>query len=63
MGNLVGEENLASYAFKTKTKEHKFCRTCGSSILIDLRRDAEGETDPRRDILAVNVSFFSALFL
>lgn len=53
----AGYDNLGSYAFNTKTKSHQFCKSCGSSILIDFLRSEQGETDPAKDILAVNVSF------
>jgi len=53
----LGYDNLSSHVFNTKTKPHKFCKTCGSSILADFQRIKRGETDdPARDILAVNVS-------
>jgi hypothetical protein len=50
-----GYDNLGSYAFNTKTKSHMFCKTCGSSIGIDFQRPAQGETDPAKDELAINV--------
>jgi hypothetical protein len=52
---LPGYDNLGSYAFNTKTKSHRFCKSCGSSIMIDFQRPQQGETDPTKDILAVNV--------
>lgn len=54
---IAGEDNLGSYAFNTKTKNHRFCKSCGSSILIDFLRSEQGETDPAKDIIAVNVRF------
>lgn len=59
----LGYDNLSSYVFHTKTKSHKFCKTCGSSILADFEVFKQGQTvEPARDILAVNVScFFSVL--
>ncbi|KAE9381601.1 hypothetical protein N431DRAFT_458175 [Stipitochalara longipes BDJ] len=54
-----GYDNLGSHVFNTKTKPHKFCKTCGSSILADFERIKQGETDdPAGDILAVNVRTF-----
>ena len=41
---LIGYDNLQSYSFNTKTKDQQFCKTCGSSLFIDLRR-AEGGGD------------------
>lgn len=41
-----------------KQKIHKFCKTCGSSILIDFRKIELGITDnPEEDTLAINVKF------
>jgi len=58
-----GYENLTSYTFNTCTRFHKFCKTCGSSILIDFRLAEQGETDPRKDILALNVRNFKDIDL
>lgn len=50
-------EILVRTSFNTKTKPHKFCKACGSSILADFERNKLGETDDLAgDILAVNVS-------
>lgn len=57
----IGYDNLADYLFGAKKKPHKFCKTCGSSILIDFKRMEYGETDPEKDKLAVNVG--SAIFI
>ena len=54
--STIGYENLANYLFGAKKKPHKFCKTCGTSILIDFKRMEYGETDPEKDNLAVNVS-------
>ncbi|OQO11275.1 hypothetical protein B0A48_05531 [Cryoendolithus antarcticus] len=35
------ESKLASYAFATKTRVHKFCPKCGSSMLIDFRQSVD----------------------
>jgi hypothetical protein len=59
-----GYDNLGSHFFNTKTKAHKFCKTCGSSILADFDRINQGQTDdPARDILAVNVRNFKDIDL
>jgi len=44
-----GYDHLRSYFFGSKTRTHKFCPTCGSSILIDLNRD---------NLLAINARMF-----
>jgi len=46
----TGFEQLHSYNFGSKKRPHKFCPTCGSSILIDFKR-VEGWSDK----LAINV--------
>lgn len=57
----IGEDNISSYEWNWKQRHHKFCKTCGSSLMIDFRLPVWGEgdakTDPRKDIIAVNVSF------
>ena len=45
-----GFDHLKSYKCATKTKDHLFCPTCGSSILIDFNG-----TNESGDYLAVNV--------
>ena len=52
---ILGEENLGSYRFNSTKSNHKFCKTCGSSLLIDFERPHQGEKDPAKDIMAVNV--------
>lgn len=32
---LSGWETMKNYRFLTKTKDHKFCDTCGSSVVLD----------------------------
>ncbi len=60
----IGYDNLTSYYFGAKKKAHMFCKTCGSSILIDFKRNEYGETDPENDKLAINVCvLYLALFL
>jgi hypothetical protein len=43
--HCLGYENLDSHVFNIKTKPHKFCKTCGSSILADFKRIKLRETD------------------
>src|SRR6186713_887444 len=45
-----GYETLKTFQFNTKTKDHKFCPECGSSMMIDLN----GELP--RDLIGINVS-------
>jgi hypothetical protein len=52
---FLGFENISSYAFHTKKKSHKFCTTCGSSLYIDFQLPDQGETNPEKDRLAMNV--------
>lgn len=62
---LIGYDNMTEYYFGMKKKAHKFCKTCGTSILIDFKRNEYGVTDPEKDKLAVNVlpSLFSLCHL
>jgi hypothetical protein len=48
----AGEETLSEYFFGKKTKPHRFCPGCGTSILIDFK-NAQG---PSKELLAVSVS-------
>jgi hypothetical protein len=45
-------EELGSYAFASQTRVHKFCGTCGTSLLIDFGR---AEEEGLREHCAVNV--------
>lgn len=58
---MLGFETLGEYRFNTKLKIHKFCKNCGTSILIDFNG-----MDPDGDTLAVNVllpfSSFSSIY-
>lgn len=47
--------NLAEYYFGAQKKAHKFCKTCGSSVLTDFKQTESGEEDPPNYILAMNV--------
>lgn len=51
--HVTGYENLQDYFFGPMKKAHKFCKTCGSSVMIDFLRDPH---DPRGDCIAMNVS-------
>lgn len=46
---------MGTYKFNTKTKAHKFCKTCGTSIGIDFLRAEQGEKDPSKDTFGINV--------
>lgn len=46
-----GFDHLRSYLFGLKEMPHKFCPTCGSSVLLDYNG-----TDKSRDMWAMNVS-------
>ncbi|MCJ1292730.1 hypothetical protein MMC34_004283 [Xylographa carneopallida] len=50
-----GFDTLAEYRFGSKSKTHKFCPVCGSSILIDFNGTLHGEFE---DAMAVNVRMF-----
>ncbi|KAL2072501.1 hypothetical protein VTL71DRAFT_11844 [Oculimacula yallundae] len=54
-----GFETLGEYKFNTKLKTHKFCKNCGTSILIDFNRTHPGGPEPENDILAINVRNFT----
>lgn len=45
-----GYDTLKDYQFATRTRDHKFCPNCGSSIMIDFRGFF-----PERDSLGMNV--------
>ncbi|APA06454.1 predicted protein [Sclerotinia sclerotiorum 1980 UF-70] len=58
------EEKMGSYRWGNKIADHRFCKNCGNSILVDLcRPDAFGETDPRKDMIAINVRNFKDIDL
>ncbi|KZP24973.1 hypothetical protein FIBSPDRAFT_734698, partial [Athelia psychrophila] len=50
----TGHESLKSYTFGTKKGLHKFCPTCGSSVLIDFQGS---------DQLCINVRMFQDIDL
>jgi hypothetical protein len=45
-------DELGSYVFGSKSNVHKFCKTCGTSLLIDLENSVY---EPLREHYAVNV--------
>ena len=49
----TGYDHLHSYTFGAKRRTHKFCPTCGSSVLIDFNGIYEG-----KDTLGINVSIY-----
>ncbi len=51
-----GYDKLKDYRFATKTRDHKFCPECGSSILIDYLGKSK-----RGDVLGINVGGTEAL--
>ncbi|KAM3089171.1 hypothetical protein ACMFMG_000782 [Clarireedia jacksonii] len=54
--------NLSTYNFGRKSIDHKFCKTCGSNIMIDLHPGNQ-EPDPRKDIVAINIRNFKDIDL
>jgi hypothetical protein len=48
------EGQLTSYRWKAGDKPHKFCKTCGSSMLIDF---SESDVPQLKDLMAINVRF------
>jgi hypothetical protein len=52
----IGYDNMTEYYFGNKKKAHKFCKTCGTSILIHFKRNEYAVTGPEEDQLAVNVA-------
>ncbi len=58
----TGYDTLGEYSFGKKLCTHKFCKTCGSSILIDFNgafaggKDAGTDIEPSKDTIATNVS-------
>lgn len=48
----TGYDDLQQYQFGAKRNTHKFCRVCGSSVLIDFN----GRTVRGADRLGINVS-------
>ncbi|KAB2570862.1 Centromere protein V [Lasiodiplodia theobromae] len=50
-----GEDDLSAYRFGNQKKPHKFCRVCGTSILIDF---SEADREVEREVTAVNIRTF-----
>ncbi|KAL7619899.1 hypothetical protein AAE478_010446 [Parahypoxylon ruwenzoriense] len=53
-----GEQHMSSYRFGSKKKSHKFCPTCGTSILIDF---AECDREVERQVTAINIRTFAGI--
>ena len=51
-----GLDDLASYRYGKETRAHKFCKTCGTSLLIDLDRVAH---EGLKKHMVINVGFCS----
>ncbi|ESZ98907.1 hypothetical protein SBOR_0765 [Sclerotinia borealis F-4128] len=55
---------MGTYKFGHGIADHRFCTHCGSSIMVDLRRpEVFGESDPRKDIVAINIRTFKNIDL
>ncbi|KAI3329883.1 glutathione-dependent formaldehyde-activating, GFA [Ustulina deusta] len=52
---VSGEFHMASYRFGNEKKRHKFCPTCGTSILIDF---SGSDRDIEREVTAINIRTF-----
>jgi hypothetical protein len=50
-----GVDNMSAYFFGGKNKPHRFCKTCGTSILIDF---SESKFESERFRIAINVSLY-----
>ena len=48
-----GTEDMSAYLFGGKNKPHRFCKICGTSILIDF---SESKLELERSRMAINVS-------
>lgn len=55
-----GEDDLAQYRFGNKTKPHKFCSKCGTSVLIDF---SESPFEREREVVGINVCILLIPFL
>ncbi|MCJ1248034.1 hypothetical protein MMC30_005249 [Trapelia coarctata] len=55
-----GYDNLKDYRFASKKFDHKFCSTCGSSIMIDFLK---GMMDYFGDAVSINVRMFKDIDL
>lgn len=51
-----GYEDLGEYRMGKKQTIHKFCRICGSSMLLDFCYHVREPDEPEKDEIAVNVS-------
>ena len=55
---ISGEDKMTAYKFGLRNKPHRFCATCGTSILIDFQNS---DVESQRKHLAVNVSGWVAI--
>ncbi|RDW67846.1 hypothetical protein BP6252_09242 [Coleophoma cylindrospora] len=50
-----GADNLKEFILPLREKQiHKFCKSCGARVMIDLQKMKAGETDPEKDVVAIN---------
>jgi hypothetical protein len=52
--HLPGFDNLSVYTFGKGIVDHKFCKTCGSSMFLDFIRHSDGSS--AKNTFGVNVS-------
>jgi hypothetical protein len=53
----AGEDKLSVYRFGPKNKQHKFCKICGTSLMIDFAEEPKNSPfGSISDYMAVNVS-------
>jgi hypothetical protein len=53
----TGEDKLSVYRFGPKDKQHKFCESCGTSLMIDLAEQPKNSSfRDISDYMAINVS-------
>ncbi|RAQ58700.1 hypothetical protein COH20_005900 [Aspergillus flavus] len=53
-----GEDQLAEYRFGNRTKPHKFCPNCGTSVLIDFK---ESQFEKEREMMAINIHMIQGI--
>jgi hypothetical protein len=52
----TGEGKLSVYRFGPKNKQHKFCESCGTSLMIDFAEEPKNSSRDISDYMAINVS-------